>query len=74
MNIKDVVLPDFRTWAENTKLHTKQQELTEIEMALKQAFEQGWTLGYRNGKDHGWEEEADKQYYTEISERLLNKE
>lgn len=52
--------PDFKTWAENIVLlaqaHGTARE--EVEKALEQAYNQGYSLGLNNG----WAIEQDKQY------------
>ena len=47
----DITKPDFEEWASN--LLSGRAHVTDWENALRQAYEQGRTLGYRDGYDHG---------------------
>lgn len=50
--------PDFKQWAYNLTIRTDMTVRTvdEIERALRQAYEQGYSYGLNNG----WAEEQDK--------------
>jgi hypothetical protein len=59
--------PDFKTWAENIVLtaQTNGSAHEEIELALKQAYTQGYHLGL----NLGWAIEQDKSYTSDESIR-----
>jgi hypothetical protein len=48
-------LPDFKQWASNLT-----ENSSDVAEALKQAFEQGYSLGVREGLDIYWWAEQDK--------------
>lgn len=60
----DIKMPDFEEWAKNTYGVYK-----EIQEALKQAFEQGRSLGRREAGDLWWKQiDKDRQEQTRLSE------
>lgn len=59
----NITQPDFKTWAENIKQLTREQEAKEIERALRECFNQGVALGkrlgYEDGDKNSWWKEQD---------------
>lgn len=74
MKMPEVVLPDFEEWALNALDEGDPSWRTELDWriepviieALKQAFDQGRSLGrregYEEGINRGWAIEQDKEY------------
>ncbi len=63
-----MIKPDFRTWAENITLVARKYGTAHesIEVALEQAFDQGYKLGLNKG----WAIEQDKCYQQKTADSM----
>lgn len=65
----EVVMPDFKTWGENTSRGN-------VEQALRQAFDQGRALGFREGRainntQEWWEYmDDDEEYQAMLADEI----
>ena len=53
-----ITKPDFKQWAKNIKSLPE----SSIEQSLKDAFEQGYHLGLREGDENTWWKEQDADW------------